>query len=236
MSTSPSEHALRLADGDLVPLIIRRHPRARCMRLRYDGPSGQARLTIPPRAALRKALRWAEEQAGWLTRQRAHAGGGIHLGVGLLLPFEGAPVQIVADGGGRRVRLEADRLIVGGPPELTGQRLLRWLKATARERMTAESLALAARHDLPLQRVSIGDPRSRWGSCSAGGAIRYSWRLILAPPFVRQATVAHEVAHLRHMNHGPEFHALVRAISPADPDQARAWLRHEGAALHRYMA
>lgn len=205
------------------------------MRLRYDGPSGQARLTIPARAALRKALRWAEEQAGWVIRQRARSGGGILLSDGALLPFEGVQVQVVAGGGGRQVVLAADRLIVGGPPELTGQRLLRWLKATARERMAAESLALAKRHDLPLQRVSIGDPRTRWGSCSAQGAIRYSWRLILAPPFVRQATVAHEVAHLRHMNHGAEFHALVRAISPADPDAARAWLRREGAKLHRYM-
>ena len=74
---------------------------------------------------------------------------------------------------------------------------------------------------------------SRWGSCSAAGAIRYSWRLILAPEFVRRATVAHEVAHLVHLNHGPDFHALVERLLGADPRPARAWLKREGAALHR---
>jgi predicted metal-dependent hydrolase len=82
-------------------------------------------------------------------------------------------------------------------------------------------------------RIGIGDPVSRWGSCSASGAIRYSWRLILAPEAVRRATVAHEVAHLVHLNHGPEFHALVEQLYGADPRPARRWLKREGAALHR---
>ena len=77
---------------------------------------------------------------------------------------------------------------------------------------------------------------SRWGSCASTGTIRYSWRLILAPAFVRRATVAHEVAHLVHMNHAPAFHALVAEILGSDPRPARAWLRREGAALHRFGA
>ena len=125
-------------------------------------------------------------------------------------------------------------MIVGGPVAHAGSRVVRWLKERALEVLTAETQALAAAHDLPLTVVSIGDPRSRWGSCASSGAIRYSWRLILAPDYVRQATVAHEVAHLRHMNHSPAFHDMVRAISPVDPDKARAWLRREGAGLHRY--
>ena len=55
----------------------------------------------------------------------------------------------------------------------------------------------------------------------------------MAPDFVRRATVAHEVAHLVHMNHGPDFHALVEALLGTDPAPARRWLRREGAALHR---
>ena len=81
--------------------------------------------------------------------------------------------------------------------------------------------------------VAIGDPRGRWGSCASSGAIRYSWRLILAPRFVRRATVAHEVAHRVHMNHGPAFHALVAELwtKAIRRDRAR-WLRAHGAALH----
>jgi len=85
-----------------------------------------------------------------------------------------------------------------------------------------------------VSKVGVGDPVSRWGSCSASGTIRYSWRLVLAPDFVRRATVAHEVAHRVHLNHGRDFHALVATLLGADPAPARAWLRREGAGLHRF--
>jgi len=81
-------------------------------------------------------------------------------------------------------------------------------------------------------KVSVADPKARWGSCASTGAIRYSWRLILAPEWVRRATVAHEVAHRVHMNHGAEFHALVRQLDENDPARSSAWLRANGAALH----
>jgi predicted metal-dependent hydrolase len=81
--------------------------------------------------------------------------------------------------------------------------------------------------------VGVGDTLSRWGSCSSSGAIRYSWRLILAPPEVRRATAAHEVAHRVHMNHSPAFHGLVAELFGADPKPQRDWLRREGAGLHR---
>lgn len=235
MSSARSEHLLRLANGEAVPLIVQRHARARRMRLRFDGLADRALLTIPTRAALKRALAWAGEQSDWIEGQRGQAQGIVLLGDGTSLPVEGTMLRIVATGGaGRQVRREDDRLLVGGPAAHVGARVVRWLKAEAKTVLATETQALAAAHGLQLGCVSIGDPRGRWGSCSARGDIRYSWRLILAPPFVRLATVAHEVAHLRHMHHGPAFHAFVRAIAAADPDAARAWLRREGAGLHRY--
>lgn len=235
MSSARSEHQLRLANGEAVPLIVQRHARARRMRLRFDGIGDRALLTIPARAALKRALDWAGEQSGWIETQRGRARGVVLIAHGAHVPVEGEPLLIVAtDATGRHIAREDDRLLVGGPADHAGPRVVRWLKALAKEVLTTETQALAAAHRLPLGRVSIGDPRGRWGSCSARGDIRYSWRLILAPPHVRLATVAHEVAHLRHMHHGPEFHDLVRIISPVDPDEARAWLRREGTGLHRY--
>jgi predicted metal-dependent hydrolase len=102
--------------------------------------------------------------------------------------------------------------------------------------LAAETRAFAGKRELKVERVAVGDQRSRWGSCSSTGAIRYSWRLIMAPDFVRRATVAHEVAHLVHMNHGRHFHALVAQLLEDDPAPARAWLRSHGAALHRIGA
>ncbi len=236
LSTGQSEHALEIG-GERLPLTVLRHARARRMRLRYDGTAGALRLTIPPRASLRTALDWARAQQDWIVAQRAKQLPCVPITDGATIPVEGIPVRVVwrPDAARAPVR-DGDMLIVGGPAEQVGRRVVRWLRTRAVTLLTQETEALAARHGLPLSSVGIGDPRSRWGSCASSGAIRYSWRLILAPADVRLATVAHEVAHLVHMHHGPAFHALVRDISPSDPDAARAWLRREGAGLHRFVA
>jgi predicted metal-dependent hydrolase len=133
----------------------------------------------------------------------------------------------------RTPRLEADRLIAGGPEEGLEARLLRWLRRHALDRLAAETAEFAAKAGIKVTRVGVGDPLSRWGSCSATGGIRYSWRLILAPEWVRRATVAHEVAHRVHMNHGADFHRLVELLLGSDPKPARLWLRRHGPSLHR---
>ena len=122
---------------------------------------------------------------------------------------------------------------LGGPEEAVAQRTIRWLRDRARDALARETEAYASQAGLRLGQVSVGDPRSRWGSCTAEGNIRYSWRLICAPVFVRQATVAHEVAHLAHMDHSPAFHARHAEIYGGDPRPARRWLRENGAMLHR---
>src|SRR3546814_1211329 len=108
-------------------------------------------------------------------------------------------------------------LMLGGAEEAIAPRVLRWLRDRARETLHHETEVYAARAGLRLGQVSVGDPRSRWGSCASNGNIRYSWRLICAPIFVRRATVAHEVAHLAHMDHSPAFHARHADIYGGDP-------------------
>jgi predicted metal-dependent hydrolase len=136
----------------------------------------------------------------------------------------------------RLPRLEDGRILVGGPEDSLEARLLRWLKRHALDRLAAETAEFAGKAGVTVVRVAVGDPRSRWGSCSHQGSIRYSWRLILAPDFVRRATVAHEVAHIVHMDHSPHFHALVEKLLGEDPKPARLWLRSRGASLHRIGA
>ena len=93
----------------------------------------------------------------------------------------------------------------------------------------------AATIDVKPRRLSIRDTTSRWGSCSAAGAMSFSWRLILAPPLVLDYLAAHEVAHLVHLDHSAKFWALTRRLAP-ETDQAEAWLRAHGAQLHRFIA
>lgn len=217
-----------------APLTLRVSPRARRMRLRVDPRTRSVLLTVPRRMSQRRALAWAAEHRGWVEAALADIPTATPIVPGATLPFRGTAVALCwqADRP-RRISLDENRLVVGGPVESLEGRVLRWLKAQALERLKLETVELTAKAGATLKRVGVGDPVSRWGSCSSSGAIRYSWRLILAPDFVRRATVAHEVAHLVHLNHGPDFHALVEALLGEDPRPARQWLRREGAALHR---
>jgi predicted metal-dependent hydrolase len=218
----------------LTPEVeVVRHARARRMRLAIDPRDGRVRLTLPPRASLAKAMQWVEEQAGWIAAQRAVLPTSRPFAPGARIPFGDGEIEIVWPAPGvRTVRLDEGRLLCGGPRESLSRRVERWLRAEALAVLSAETADYAARAGVTVARVTIGDPRGRWGSCASSGAIRYSWRLVLAPAEVRRATVAHEVAHRVHMNHGAEFHRLVERLYGADPAPMRAWLRRHGAGLH----
>ncbi|MGS1016043.1 M48 family metallopeptidase [Allosphingosinicella humi] len=215
-------------------LTIRSSARAKVMRLRVDPRTGTVVLTVPRRVGRREALKWAAGQRAWIEAALAEIPPVRPLGSGDVIPLYGLPHVIDwSPALSRLVRLEEGRIAVGGPLESLEARLLRWLKRHAAELLERETRHYAAKASVAVARVGVGDPVSRWGSCSESGAIRYSWRLILAPDWVRRATVAHEVAHRVHMNHGPDFHALVAQLFEADPTPARSWLRRHGAALHR---
>ena len=210
-----------------------RHPRARRMRLAIDPRDGKIRLTIPPRASLAKAMQWVGEHQGWIEAQREQLPGSRPFVAGASLPFCDGELTIVWPVAGvRGVRREGDQLLCGGAEEGLSRRVERWLRAEALRVLSEETAHYAALAGVRVTKVAVGDARSRWGSCASSGVIRYSWRLILAPEAVRRATVAHEVAHRVHMNHGPDFHALVEQLYGDDPTPHRHWLRRHGAALH----
>jgi hypothetical protein len=226
---------LRFSGDHALKLVV--SPRARVMRLRVDRRSGQVVLTVPRRVSRRHALDWAAGHRAWVEAQLAKIVPAASLGDGAELPLYGAPHRILWDEAASRVpRLEPGRLVVGGPADNLEARILRWLRRHAADLLSRETEEFAAKAGVSVSRVGIGDPVSRWGSCSSSGAIRYSWRLILAPDWVRRATVAHEVAHRVHMNHGPDFHALVERLLGVDPKPARLWLRRHGPSLHRIAA
>lgn len=210
-----------------------RHPRARGWKLKLDPATGRATLTISPRARAADALAWAHGQQGWLAAQRAQLPEARPLLPGAVISVadDRLTLEWRADAS-RTPRREGDALICGGAADGFGRRVERWLRRESLRVLSAETGEFADLADVSIARVSIGDPKGRWGSCASTGAIRYSWRLILAPAFVRRATVAHEVAHRVHMNHSPRFHALVRQLLGEDPAPARAWLRRHGAELH----
>lgn len=210
-----------------------RHPRARRTKLAFDPLTGRARLTLPPRASLRTALAWMREQGDWIERQRATLPEARPFVPGAVLPVDGEALTIDwVEAAPRAVTRDGDRLMLGGPHETVPRRIEAWLKRRALVLLEADTAHYAALAGVSVAAVAVGDPRGRWGSCAHDGAIRYSWRLVLAPPEVRRATAAHEVAHRVHMNHSPAFHALVARLYGKDPTPMRRWLRAHGAQLH----
>ena len=215
------------------PLDIIRSPRARHMRLAVDPRDGSVRLTLPERAPIGSALKWAETKRYWVEAQLARLPQFIPIENGMMIAMGGDSLTL--DWNAAHPRNPArvgDRLRVGGSFDEISLRLVRWLKREAKALFEIETHHYAVKAGVTVACVGIGDPVSRWGSCSASGDIRYSWRLILAPCHVRRATIAHEVAHRVHMNHGAAFHALVRSIFEGDPGLARVWLKNHGASLH----
>jgi hypothetical protein len=125
------------------------------------------------------------------------------------------------------------RLTISGRVEHAARRLKDWLADQAREDLDARVAWHASRLGVRVRRIGLRDQTTRWGSCSASGLLSFSWRLILAPPFVLDYVAAHEVVHLLEMNHGPRFWKLVAKAVPR-LEEAKEWLRNEGSELHRY--
>jgi predicted metal-dependent hydrolase len=122
---------------------------------------------------------------------------------------------------------------VRGEPEHLARRLRDHLVGTARNEFAHRARRLAFRIGKSVARVSVRDTKSRWGSCSGRANLSFSWRLIFAPESVVDYVVAHEVAHLAEMNHGPRFWRLVESLSPGSA-VPREWLRRHRNRLFSY--
>ena len=232
MSTGRSEalhHDPRLP----LPVAIRTHPRARRLKLRLDETRALLLLTCPPRGSRKAALDWAASQRDWVEARLTEVAPATPLRPGALIPFEGSDVRLEWREGSRLVSLNEGVLACGGPIESFSRRIEAWLRARARNRLSADTAEFALKAGVGVRRVTIGDAGTRWGSCSSSGSIRYNWRLVLAPPEVRRWVVAHEVAHRVHMNHGPAFKALEAELFDGDAEQARLALRRLGPGLKR---
>ena len=227
--------ALVTHDSLPVPVELRRIRNARRLRLRYDERRQVLKLTCPPRTSPRQALAWAAEQRSWIDAQIAAAGGAEPFVPDAVIPLEGAEVQLCWRPEASRLPfLENGQLVCGGPETGFARRIETFLKKRALDILSAETAEHARKAGLAVRSVSIGDADTRWGSCSSEGRIRYNWRLILAPPAARRFVVAHEVAHLRHLNHGAEFKTLESALFDGDVAAARNLLRRVGPRLKRF--
>ncbi len=225
-------------DGEPHQVRLCRNRNARRYILRVDAARRAIVLTMPTRGSAREAHRFVARHENWLRTQLARLPEAIPFVHGAVIPFRGTPHLVRHNPGkGRVVRLvEPDgdappALDISGDPRHLPRRLTDWLKKQARQDLTARVADHAERLDVIPGKLSMRDPRSRWGSCAANGALSFSWRLVLAPPGVLDYVAAHEVAHLREMNHSADFWALV-AQTCTDTARAKSWLKAHGRDLH----
>lgn len=222
----------RLSGDPPVEIELRRSARARRYALRVSELDGRVTLTLPPRGSAAEALDFARAREGWIRRVLAAQGTVTTVGIGAALPFEGrlltvTPAPVPAP------RVENAALLVPPEPGRVAVRIAAFLKSAARTRLAAAADRHAGALGQEVGRLTLRDTRSRWGSCTAGGDLMFSWRLVMAPPAVLDYVAAHEVAHLREMNHSAAFWAVVGRLCP-DYGRQRKWLRRRGRDLHRY--
>ncbi|MCE8533869.1 M48 family metallopeptidase [Ruegeria pomeroyi] len=214
-----------------VQLTLRRSARARRISLRVSQLDGRVTLTLPVGVSESEAMDFAESKSEWIRGHLARQTPRRQTGYGDLIPIEGVPTPLLP-ASGSRILWQAKELRV--PEAAMGAGLHRFLRELARDRLAAACDFYAAELGRPYARISLRDTRSRWGSCTAEGALMFSWRLILTPPAVLRYVAAHEVAHLAEMNHSQRFWAEVTRIHGPYLEQ-RQWLRDNGAQLHSYL-
>ncbi len=229
-----------------APIEVRRHPAARRLTLRVSKTKRAVIVTVPAECRMEEAGKFVESNLDWVRERLGSVPEPVPFADGARIPLRGRLHDLCFSGVARaRPVVEiapapaaggaVPRLLVSGRREHASRRLKDWLLEQAR----ADLDACVTRHSRTLgvkaRSISLRDQTSRWGSCTAGGLLSFSWRLILAPAHVLDYVAAHEVTHLVEMNHGPRFWKHVARCMPR-LEEAKRWLRSHGADLHRYGA
>jgi predicted metal-dependent hydrolase len=221
--------------GDTLPVTFVRSRRARRASLRVDPAGRRIVLTAPLRMSRATAVGFAQTQAGWIAARLKRLPARRPFADGAELPLFGEPHRIRhRDDVRGTVWREGSVIHVAGQAEHRSRRLRDWLTAELRGQLVPLVHAKAQRVERPVKRITLRDSRSRWGSCGPDGAMSFSWRLVFAPPQVLDYLVAHEVAHLVHLNHSPRFWALARTLCESPIEAPQAWLKANGETLLQY--
>jgi predicted metal-dependent hydrolase len=215
-------------------MSVKLNPRARRLIVKVHPTTGEVVVIAPSKRALDRAIEFARGQMDWIARQVKQVPSRVVLLPGARIPFRGEE-HVIARCEDGPVSIDAEKCVIRIPGRLehAPRRLLDFLKRQAKRELEARAFEFAALINTKPARITVRDTASRWGSCSSTRSLSFSWRLILAPAFVLEYVVAHEVAHLKEMNHGAGFWKLVRELA-GDVRKPQAWLRQHGSALHRY--
>ena len=221
--------------GRTLPLRIVENARARRLTLRIDTGGRGLRITVPPGIKRGEVDRFLDRHQDWLEQRLAKVPRQPLVRPGIKIPLRGVPHRIVHEPetrgtvtvGRRPDRAGADR---AWRPPPSAAPVADFLKREAKRDIEALVDKHAAAVRKRAKAVRFRDTTSRWGSCTSDGTLSFSWRIMMAPAPVIDYLVAHEVAHLKEMNHGPKFWKLCDRLCP-DTERCKAWLKRNGGAL-----
>lgn len=219
----------------VLPLVIKRHASAKRICLRYNPTAHAISLTLPRNTHVGTALDFLDAKSDWLIDTLEEMPAQKQIKPGVVIPLLGNRIRIKHDARLRGWLLSDEMLLVSGDRADFPERITQALKKIALGEIKSRTEHYASHIGKRINRVTVRDTRSRWGSCSSTGNLSFSWRLVFAPREVMEYVVAHEVAHLRHMNHSHAFWALVEYLCP-DYEIAKEWLRLHGKHLYRFNA
>ncbi len=220
-----------LRDGREIPLIIKKSQQTTRLRLRLDRGGKAILITAPMAYSEKRAFLFANQSRDWIEMQIAKTPKGVHFENNTIVSINGVPTRLLIAPPRTRPAAQEGVLFIPSAAinfESKAKIILKKLAHEAAQNHLDKLLPLLARKPSKLR---ITDTKSRWGSCSHDGVISLCWRLILAPPEVFEYVIAHELAHLKEMNHSALFWAEVKRICP-DYKVHYKWLKANGAALH----
>ncbi len=211
--------------------------RAKRMALRLDPRKRVVHLVIPKRANMHTAYLFAEQNKEWIREKLRELPRQVPFKNGEILPILGRDRKIIVlfNEALKRtdIYLKKDELLVLTNKADPSVRIRRFLTELAREKLTSLALEKAGLIRRKVDEVVIKDTRSRWGSCSDDGRLSFSWRLIFAPIKSFDYVVAHEVAHLIHMDHSDNFWRVCERLS-RDYEEGKDWMAENGHDLMRF--
>jgi len=233
--TSSTSHPLILPNGNNIILKQRLSNRARHIILRIDYSTNMVELVLPPGTALNEGLRFAYSKTDWIQKKLEQIPTRILFKPGVILPVRGRPLKLVkgVKNSENPIYID-DRLIICSENNNFANIVHEWLIAEARKEINSRAIEYSKKISYQhIANIAIKDTKTRWGSCSTKGRLSFSWRLILAPPNVLNYVVAHEISHLRQMNHSKAFWLIVSDLV-GDYKEARIWLNSNSIMLRSF--
>jgi len=222
-------------DGQNISVTIRKNNQAKRLILRMDPKTGGVKVTLPPFADRDDALEMIARHQVWIANPLIKKQKVEPIQDGSCLIYKGQETLVRHDPARRgTVFFEEGEIIVCGKSEFFERRLRDALKKQARADISDFAYPMADILSRRIEKIVLRDTVPRWGSCTAKGVLNFNWRLIMAPPHILRYVVAHEVSHLKEMNHSSEFWAVVAKLHP-QYKRDRYWLKKNGARIQGYQ-